>query len=423
MAITIGDMLGGIGAAFGGTGQQYAQGLRQREQGITEQKRAELQARQQAMYQDANAALMLFSDPDPRLTNEQRLDNVIRLADDRLELLQTFPDADPSDTMRIRDLALAARQGDPLAYNNLSMELARATAVGYASGILQRPEELTPEGVVVGGNLVDKRTGNIIYQAPAADQGFESSPGITRYRNGVAVQYSRTGQRQVIDELGNIVTGEAARDAIQRGVESGVTEQGDIAAATVRGREISSRTQEAITAGLDATKQIPVLTNALNLLNTVDTGGTAGVGIRLRSFLGVESGDEGELSYLLKTNVLQQLRPIFGSAFTASEGERLQAISADTSRSLETNRRLLDEALRIVKRASERGLRRAQSAGDEDSILELEDSLSQLYQFEDSYLNTRPGDTNIPPIPPQYSDQVTPEAWRAMSPEQRALFP
>ena len=28
MAITIGDMLGGIGAAFGGTAQQYAQGLR-----------------------------------------------------------------------------------------------------------------------------------------------------------------------------------------------------------------------------------------------------------------------------------------------------------------------------------------------------------------------------------------------------------
>jgi len=375
-------MLGGIGAAFGGTAQQYAQGLRQREQGITEQKRAELQARQQAMYQDAGAAFQLLQRGD--------LDGIISLADDRLELLQTFPDADPSDTMRIRDNAIAARQGDPIALRELATELTSATSTGYATGILQRPEV---DSVVVGGNLVDKRTGNILYQAPVADEGFESSPGITRYRNGVAVQYSRTGERRVIDEIGNIVTGVAARDAIQRGVESGVTEQGDIAAATVRGREISARTQEAITAGLDATKQIPVLTNALNLLNTVDTGGTAGVGIRLRSFLGVESGDEGELSYLLKTNVLQQLRPIFGSAFTASEGERLQAISADTSRSLETNRRLLDEALRIVKRASERGLRRAQSAGDEDSILELEDSLSQLYQFEDSYLNTRPSDT------------------------------
>ena len=74
MAITIGDMLGGIGAAFGGTAQQYAQGLRQREQGITEQKRAELQARQRAMYQDANAAFQLLQQGD--------LDGIIRLADD-----------------------------------------------------------------------------------------------------------------------------------------------------------------------------------------------------------------------------------------------------------------------------------------------------------------------------------------------------
>ena len=385
MAINIGDMLGGIGAAFGGTAQQYSQGIRQREQQMTQRKREELQARQQAMYQDAGAAFKLLQQGD--------LDGIISLANDRLELLQTFDDPDPSDTMRILENAMAAKAGDPIAISNLAKELTSAASVGYASGILKRPEV---ESVVVNGNLVDKRTGDIIYQAPVADERFESSPGLTRYRNGVAAQYSRTGQRQVIDELGNIVTGEAAKGAIQRGVESGVTEQGNIAAATVRGREISARTQEAITAGLDATKQIPVLTNALNLLNTVDTGGTAGVGIRLRSFLGVESGDEGELSYLLKTNVLQQLRPIFGSAFTASEGERLQAISADTSRSLETNRRLLDEALRIVKRASERGLRRAQSAGDEDSILELEDSLSQLYQFEDSYLNTTPSDTGSP---------------------------
>jgi hypothetical protein len=201
MAITIGDMLGGIGAAFGGTGQQYAQGLRQREQGITEQKRAELQARQRAMYQDANAALMLFSDPDPRLTNEQRLDNVIRLADDRLELLQTFPDADPSDTMRIRDLALAARQGDPLAYNNLSMELARATAVGYASGILKRPEV---DSVVVDGRLVNRSTGNVIFEPPVDSQqrgSFGLTPSYFEDEEGNIRlgQPSSTGGIQFID--------------------------------------------------------------------------------------------------------------------------------------------------------------------------------------------------------------------------------
>jgi hypothetical protein len=375
MAITIGDMLGGIGAAFGGTTQQYAQGLRQREQGITEQKRAELQARQQAMYQDAGAAFQLLQQGD--------LDGIISLADDRLELLNTFPDADPSDTMRIRDNAIAARQGDPIALRDLATELTGAASAGRAMGILQAPEVIQPEGVVVNGNLVDKRTGDILYQSPpAAEAGFESSPGITRYRNGVAVQYSRTGQRQVIDELGNIVSGEAARDAIQRGVESGVTEQGEMAAATAGGRATSERAQAIINAGVDALPQFRTLTTAIGLLGDVKTGGFESVSTRARSLFGIESGDEGELSNLLATNVLQQLKPIFGSAFTAAEGERLERISASISRSTETNMRLLGEALQIARTAAEKALDRAQEAGDFSTAREIQNALRDLDQFD-----------------------------------------
>jgi hypothetical protein len=386
MAITIGDMLGGIGAAFGGTAQQYAQGLRQREQGITEQKRAELQARQQAMYQDANAAFQLLQQGD--------LDGIIRLADDRLELLQTFPDSNDEDTRRIQNNAILAKQGDPIALRELATELTSAVSTGYATGILQQPEELTPEGVVVGGNLVDKRTGNIIYQAPAADQGFESSPGITRYRNGVAVQYSRTGQRQVIDELGNIVTGEAARDAIQRGVESGVTEQGDIAAATAGGRAMSERAQAIISAGVDAIPQFRTLTTAIRLLGEVKTGGFEAASTRARSLFGIESGDEGELSNLLATSVLQQLRPIFGAAFTAAEGERLERISASIGRSTETNMRLLGEALQVARTAAEKALDRAQEAGDFSTVREIETALRELDQFD--MTSTMQSDTGSP---------------------------
>jgi hypothetical protein len=386
MAITIGDMLGGIGAAFGGTAQQYAQGLRQREQGITEQKRAELQARQRAMYQDAGAAFQLLQRGD--------LDGIISLADDRLELLQTFPDSNDEDTRRIQNNAILAKQGDPIALRELATELTSAVSTGYATGILQRPEELTPEGVVVGGNLVDKRTGNILYQAPAADQGFESSPGITRYRNGVAVQYSRTGQRQVIDELGNIVTGEAARGAIQRGVESGVTEQGDIAAATAGGRAMSERAQAIINAGVDALPQFRTLTTAIGLLGNVKSGGYEAAATRARSLFGVESGDEGELSNLLATSVLQQLRPIFGAAFTAAEGERLERISASIGRSTETNMRLLGEALQIARTAAEKALDRAQEAGDFSTVREIETALRELDQFD--MTSTMQSDTGSP---------------------------
>jgi hypothetical protein len=383
MAINIGDMLGGIGAAFGGTAQQYAQGIRQREQQMTQRKREELQARQQAMYQDAGAAFQLLQQGD--------LDGIISLANDRLELLQTFPDADPSDTMRILENAMAAKAGDPIAISNLAKELTSAASVGYASGILKRPEV---ESVVVNGNLVDKRTGDIIYQAPVADEGFESSPGLTRYRNGVAAQYSRTGQRQVIDELGNIVTGEAARDAIQRGLESGVAEQGSIAAATAGGRAMTERAQAIITAGVDALPQFRTLTTAIGLLGDVKTGGFEAASTRARSLFGVESGDEGELSNLLATSVLQQLRPIFGAAFTAAEGERLERISASIGRSTETNMRLLNEALQIARTAAEKALDRAQEVGDSSTVREIETALRELDQF--NMTGTTPSDTGSP---------------------------
>jgi hypothetical protein len=159
MAINIGDMLGGIGAAFGGTAQQYAQGIRQREQQMTQRKREELQARQIAMYQDAGAAYQLLQQRD--------FDGIINLANDRLEILQTFDDADPSDTMRILENAMAAKAGDPIALRNLTLELTGAASAGRAMGILQAPEVRQPKGVVVNGNLVDEQTGDILYQSPA----------------------------------------------------------------------------------------------------------------------------------------------------------------------------------------------------------------------------------------------------------------
>jgi len=168
MAITIGDMLGGIGAAFGGTGQQYAQGLRQREQGITEQKRAELQARQQAMYQDADTALKFLANPE--LTYEQRADNIIRLAEDRLDALSTYPDADPSDTLQVLELARQVRDGtDPFAVRKLSQILVPAASI-YRQRFAPEQER----GVVVNGNVVNPSTGEIIYKSPVDSQETEN---------------------------------------------------------------------------------------------------------------------------------------------------------------------------------------------------------------------------------------------------------
>jgi hypothetical protein len=165
MAINIGDMLGGIGAAIGGTAQQYAQGIRQREQQMTQRKREELQARQIAMYQDAGAAYQLLLQRD--------FDGIINLANDRLEILQTFDDADPSDTMRILENAIAAKAGDPIARRNLSLELTSAESAGRAMGILQAPEADTRVSYGLTPSYFEDEQGNIRLAQPSSTGGMQ----------------------------------------------------------------------------------------------------------------------------------------------------------------------------------------------------------------------------------------------------------
>jgi len=129
-------------------------------------------------------------------------------------------------------------------------------------------------------------------------------------------------------------------------------------------------------------------------LGDVKTGGFEAAATRASSLFGVESGDEGELSNLLATSVLQQLRPIFGAAFTAAEGERLERISASIGRSTETNMRLLNEALQIARTAAEKALDRAQEAGDFSTVREIETALRELDQFD--MTSTTPNDTGSP---------------------------
>jgi hypothetical protein len=164
MAINFGDVLGGLGAAYGGRAQEYAQGIQQREQGLTERKRMELEARQKAMYQDGYQAFQMLSDGN--------LDGIIDLANDRLEMLATFPDADPSDTLEVIRDAEAAKAGDPMAIRNLSMKLAGAAQTAQRMGLV--PQVEAERGVVVGPDIVSPTTGRMIYQGrQETEPGFE----------------------------------------------------------------------------------------------------------------------------------------------------------------------------------------------------------------------------------------------------------
>lgn len=135
MAINFGDVLGGLGAAYGGRAQEYAEGIRQREQGLTEQKRAELEARQRAMYQDGYQAFQMLAEGD--------LDGIINLANDRLEVLSTFDNVDASDTLGVIRDAEAAKAGDPTAIRNLSMTLSSAAQTAERMGLVPNQAEYT----------------------------------------------------------------------------------------------------------------------------------------------------------------------------------------------------------------------------------------------------------------------------------------
>jgi hypothetical protein len=137
MAISIGDQLMGLGAAVQGRGPEYVQGLQQREQQGNDRKRQEFDYRQKAMLQDGYQAFQMLSNGD--------LDGIISLGRDRMEVLSTFPGADPSDTARVIQNATNAKAGDPVALNELTKELTSTAHRAVAMGIItpQKPEEFT----------------------------------------------------------------------------------------------------------------------------------------------------------------------------------------------------------------------------------------------------------------------------------------
>ena len=238
MAINFGDILGGLGAAYGGRAQEYAQGIQQREQGLTERKRAELEARQRAMYEDANTAFGFLSNPE--LTYEQRAENIIRLSEDRLDALSNYPDADPSDAMQVLDLATQMRDGtDPTAVNRLSQILLPAYSIykqRYA------PQQAAPEEYTLGPNDIRYRGKQVIGRGvtPAVEPGFEIVPvaevsGITgldptkTYQRNIGTgQISQIGGGGTTVNVGNATEGERKSGTLANRLDFAMAQINDV---------------------------------------------------------------------------------------------------------------------------------------------------------------------------------------------------
>ncbi len=149
---------------------------------------------------------------------------------------------------------------------------------------------------------------------------------------------------------------------------------------TVKG--IATRQQGYIDSGVEAADAIGNAYKVSELLDTVETGGFENAALAAKRLFGIESADEAQLSAGLGKAILSQLKPIFGAAFTAQEGERLEKIEANFGKSTAGNKRLIDDVIKITERAANRGIRAAEAQGDKFAADEIRSALDAIKKVD-----------------------------------------
>lgn len=131
--------------------------------------------------------------------------------------------------------------------------------------------------------------------------------------------------------------------------------------------------REAVDYGLEVADSYNDTKRAIEILESgdVETGGVAGIRLYAKQKFGIETADEAELMYRMNKAILKQLKPTFGSAFTAAEGEWLRAIEANQNKGEVGNIRVLKGLLRRQERAARRALSAAEELGDAWSASEI----------------------------------------------------
>ena len=125
-------------------------------------------------------------------------------------------------------------------------------------------------------------------------------------------------------------------------------------------------------------------------MDSIKTGGFDQASLKAKQLLGIESGDEAELTYELGKSVLKQLKPTFGAAFTVNEMLELKRMEAGLGKSVAGNKRILKNLKGMIKRSSDRGLRAAEKIGDTFAVNEMRIALDGANKpaIEESANNT-----------------------------------
>lgn len=181
---------------------------------------------------------------------------------------------------------------------------------------------------------------------------------------------------------------------------SGAGDLRDQSFARQTGKGESERYAEYIDNGLKAADSIAIVRRGLSLLGEVKTGGIDAVKLKATNLFGITGADEAELSSNLGKAVLSQLRATFGAQFTEKEGARLSEIEAGFGKSTEGNKRLLEQAGKILDRVARRGLDAANKSGDTFSANEIRNSMKTDFGKPGNEPSPQPqGGWSIEPAP------------------------
>jgi len=216
--------------------------------------------------------------------------------------------------------------------------------------------------------LVNDSTGKKVFKIPTIDSNGQASLSDVDIPPGFRVMTETPEQKRAANLLSNL-------EELEKKLNLRIEKEPQLAADTKAATSSVGRREDQITKGLDAADGIAGLSRGIELMESVETGGIAGVALRIKQAFGIETADEGELSNQLAKAVLRQLRSTFGAAFTESEGDKLDRIEASFSKSPAANKRLLEQAKRLALRVANRGIRAALALGDEDAAKDIQDAI------------------------------------------------
>lgn len=331
----------GFGAGVQGRGAEFLRNQQLQRQELSDE-------RKQAAAEDLRRAKALIDNND--------LKGLQALGQERLGYINQLG-GDPSDTEQLIVLAQQA-ETDPVAYQRLLAEVNSGLRSAADAGFIELDTSTKLPA--------DVQSFNAMLKAANIDPDSEDAEKAARIKLKLDA-----GETNVLSLEERLLLAKMT-SGLKMEEEKAIKQQ--------------NRLSDAITLGLDAVDGIPILRRSLSLLEDIETGGIDAARNRAKQLFGIESANEAELSANLGRAVLSQLRKTFGAAFTAQEGEKLERYSAGFSKSVEGNKRILRQTLKLAEDAAKRALRASSSLDDEFSYDTLNEYLRGDYDLTDEAL-------------------------------------